>query len=147
LGLFEINEAARMIQNAVHPDAQIIFGTAIDDTLGDMVKVTVIAAGFDGGEPPSYKGSSPYSRQVLEETPIAAQAAHAVAKEGETPVIPVASELAHESSEVSVPEFADAPSDHFATMFGDSDEIEAEAGAQAQEDSEEDGLAVPDFLR
>jgi len=53
LGLFEINEAARMIQGAVHPDAQIIFGTAIDDTLGDMVKVTVIAAGFDGGEPPS----------------------------------------------------------------------------------------------
>jgi cell division protein FtsZ len=35
----------------VHPEANIIFGAVIDDTLGDEVRVTVIAAGFDGGEP------------------------------------------------------------------------------------------------
>ena len=49
LGLFEINEAARLVQEAAHPEANIIFGAVIDDALGDEVRVTVIAAGFDGG--------------------------------------------------------------------------------------------------
>lgn len=47
LGLFEVNEAAEVIANAAHPDANIIFGAVIDDSLGDEVKVTVIATGFD----------------------------------------------------------------------------------------------------
>ncbi|MEU9832925.1 cell division protein FtsZ [Streptosporangium sp. NPDC048047] len=47
LGLFEINEAAQLVSNAAAPDANIIFGTVIDDALGDEVRVTVIAAGFD----------------------------------------------------------------------------------------------------
>ena len=51
LGLFEISEAAEMVAKSAHPDANIIFGTVIDDALGDEVRVTVIAAGFDGGEP------------------------------------------------------------------------------------------------
>ena len=51
LGLFEINEAARLVQEAAHPEANIIFGAVIDDALGDEVRVTVIAAGFDGGTP------------------------------------------------------------------------------------------------
>ena len=51
LGIFEINDAAQLVREAAHPEANIIFGTVIDDTLGDEVRVTVIAAGFDGGEP------------------------------------------------------------------------------------------------
>ena len=51
LGLFEINEAAQLVAQAAHPDANIIFGAVIDDALGDEVRVTVIAAGFDGGAP------------------------------------------------------------------------------------------------
>ncbi len=51
LGLFEINEAAKLVQEAVHEDANVIYGTTIDDALGDEVRVTVIAAGFDGGAP------------------------------------------------------------------------------------------------
>ncbi|TNM45139.1 cell division protein FtsZ [Nocardioides albidus] len=51
LGIFEINEAAAMVADAVHAEANIIFGTIIDDALGDEVRVTVIAAGFDGGLP------------------------------------------------------------------------------------------------
>ncbi len=47
LGLFEVNEAADVITEAAHPEANIIFGAVIDDSLGDEVKVTVIAAGFD----------------------------------------------------------------------------------------------------
>jgi cell division protein FtsZ len=51
LGLFEINEAASLVQDAAHQDANIIFGTVIDDSLGDEVRVTVIAAGFDANGP------------------------------------------------------------------------------------------------
>ncbi|MGH3726667.1 MAG: cell division protein FtsZ [Mycobacterium sp.] len=51
LGLFEINEAATLVQESAHPEANIIFGTVIDDSLGDEVRVTVIAAGFDAGGP------------------------------------------------------------------------------------------------
>jgi cell division protein FtsZ len=51
LGLFEINEAASLVQEAAHPEANIIFGTVIDDSLGDEVRITVIAAGFEGGTP------------------------------------------------------------------------------------------------
>ena len=51
LGLFEINEAAALVAQAAHAEANIIFGATIDDALGDEVRVTVIAAGFDGGQP------------------------------------------------------------------------------------------------
>ena len=47
LGLFEVNEAAEIIAEAAHPDANIIFGAVVDDALGDEVRITVIAAGFD----------------------------------------------------------------------------------------------------
>jgi cell division protein FtsZ len=47
LGLFEVNEAAEIVAKAAHADANIIFGAVIDDGLGDEVRITVIAAGFD----------------------------------------------------------------------------------------------------
>jgi cell division protein FtsZ len=63
LGLFEINEAARLVSEAAHPDSNIIFGAVIDDALGDEVRVTVIAAGFDGGQPARLKDSKVQRRQ------------------------------------------------------------------------------------
>ena len=51
LGLFEVSAAAQLIEEAAHDEANIIFGTVIDDALGDEVRITVIAAGFDGGHP------------------------------------------------------------------------------------------------
>ncbi|MFD0330967.1 hypothetical protein ACFQZC_29235 [Streptacidiphilus monticola] len=60
LGLFEINESAQLVSEAAHPEANIIFGAVIDDALGDEVRVTVIAAGFDGGQP----------TPIVRETPI-----------------------------------------------------------------------------
>jgi cell division protein FtsZ len=64
LGLFEINEAASLVQESAHPEANIIFGTVIDDSLGDEVRITVIAAGFDSGVP---------SHKMLDPTPVAAR--------------------------------------------------------------------------
>src|SRR5438045_554299 len=47
LGLFEVNEAAEIVQSASAGDSNIIFGAVVDDSLGDEVRVTVIATGFD----------------------------------------------------------------------------------------------------
>lgn len=47
LGLRETTEAAEVVKATAHPDANIIFGTTIDDSLGDEIRITVIAAGFD----------------------------------------------------------------------------------------------------
>ena len=46
LGIFEVNEAAQIISDAADPDANIIFGSVIDESLGDKVQVTVVATGF-----------------------------------------------------------------------------------------------------
>jgi len=58
LGLFEINEAAQLVANSAAVDANIIFGAVIDDALGDEVRVTVIAAGFDEHQRTSRAGSA-----------------------------------------------------------------------------------------
>src|SRR5699024_1746863 len=63
LGLFEINEAAALVSQAAHAEANIIFGAVIDDALGDEVRVTVIAAGFDGGMPKRRDSSKPALRR------------------------------------------------------------------------------------
>ena len=68
LGLFEINESASLVQESAHPEANIIFGTVIDDSLGDEVRVTVIAAGFDSGTP-THKKLDP--TMVSSRTPVA----------------------------------------------------------------------------
>ena len=67
LGLFEINEAAALVAQSAHAEANIIFGATIDDALGDEVRVTVIAAGFDGGMPKRRDEGT-----VLRRTPAAA---------------------------------------------------------------------------
>jgi cell division protein FtsZ len=53
LSLRELDAAARVIAEVVDPDAEIIFGTSVDDTLGDEVRITVIATGFSGNRPPA----------------------------------------------------------------------------------------------
>ena len=60
LGLFEVNEAAEIIHGVAHPDANIIFGAVIDDNMGDEVRVTVIAAGFERWE----EGTGPTSKSA-----------------------------------------------------------------------------------
>ncbi|WP_329044773.1 cell division protein FtsZ [Amycolatopsis sp. NBC_01488] len=91
LGLFEINEAASLVQESAHPDANIIFGTIIDDSLGDEVRVTVIAAGFDAGAPthkkldPSTFGSGSRSGGTTASAS-AGQVSHPPTSSGATPV-------------------------------------------------------------
>ncbi|GAA1488508.1 cell division protein FtsZ [Brachybacterium sacelli] len=69
LGLYEVSEAARLVQEAAHPDANIIFGSVIDDALGDEVRVTVIAAGFEGGGPAPRQDVAPQQRPAARPEP------------------------------------------------------------------------------
>src|SRR5215217_7421104 len=93
LGLFEINEAARLVQEVAHPEANIIFGAVIDDALGDEARVTVIAAGFDdvkatspsmdqtpaqaAPQRPAVPASAPVAVPAQAPSPVQAQPVHA----------------------------------------------------------------------
>jgi cell division protein FtsZ len=75
LGLFEVNEAAEIIQSAAAADSNIIFGAVIDDVLDDELRVTVIATGFDKRgagplEPPSFSADPPRGRSATRRTPV-----------------------------------------------------------------------------
>jgi cell division protein FtsZ len=108
LGIFEINDAARLIQEAVHPEANIIFGAVIDDTLGDEVRVTVIAAGFDGGEPTTKSRDTRRSSFVGAGAPIKESAAENGRGPGESDH-PVTAPIDHafddEGDDLDVPDF------------------------------------------
>jgi cell division protein FtsZ len=73
LGLFEVNEAAEIVHNAAHQDANLIFGAVIDDGYGDRVSVTVIATGFDqrlaNQRRTERSGIEPQQQQQEEPTP------------------------------------------------------------------------------
>jgi cell division protein FtsZ len=120
LGLFEINEAAGLVADAVHPDANIIFGAVIDDALGDEVRVTVIAAGFDGGEPKMRDTTQPSLLKDVEPAP------------AEVAAPPTA------QSYLDPDPFLDAPRDGAGNVTVPADPMPTEYG---------DDLDVPDFLR
>jgi cell division protein FtsZ len=90
LGLFEINDAASLVADAAHPDANIIFGAVIDDTLGDEVKVTVIAAGFDSGQLPYKKVDvrRPHADQEAAQVPMSEPARNGQARTPGWPLPP-----------------------------------------------------------
>ncbi|MGO1397061.1 MAG: cell division protein FtsZ [Brevibacterium yomogidense] len=73
LGIFEVNEAARLVQEAAHPEANIIFGAVIDDNIGDECRITVIAAGFDT---PASETADVRSLGRADERPAVAEAAY-----------------------------------------------------------------------
>jgi len=70
MSLYEVNEAASMVQSEVHEDANIIFGTVIDENMGDEIRITVIATGFD--ETARRKGTESISRGVVSDISIPA---------------------------------------------------------------------------
>src|SRR5262245_25703895 len=67
LSLHEVNKAAETITRVAHPDANIIFGAVIDDAMGDEVRVTVIAAGFDKLVPSGVSGMESRLSRLLED--------------------------------------------------------------------------------
>jgi len=117
LGLYEINDAAKLVEEAVHPDANIIFGAVIDDSLGDEVRVTVIAAGFDPATQTPVTTAWPAASDAEE-------AAEPTAMTEETP--------AWLAETTEAPEMSEVPGE--APLFASEMDADAE-------------LDVPDFLR
>jgi cell division protein FtsZ len=86
LGLFEVHEAAEIIAKAAHPDANIIFGAVVDDQLGDEVRVTVVASGFDrwsSAEEPAAAPQQTYADSYGDDFEAPAAAAAAAEEEEE----------------------------------------------------------------
>ncbi|MEW2634651.1 cell division protein FtsZ [Streptomyces sp. NPDC048389] len=138
LGLFEINEAAQLVSEAAHPEANIIFGAVIDDALGDEVRVTVIAAGFDGGQPPARRenviGSTSAKRE--EQPSGAARPADGPRPAGGLGTVPVREEPAAPAEPAPV-----------ASDLGSSSGPAQVPPARPYPDSQAEELDVPDFLK
>jgi cell division protein FtsZ len=157
LGLHEIDEAARLVQEAVSPEANIIYGTTIDDTLGDEVRITVIAAGFDGGLPKMRK----VERKPFAEPTSAAPAAAATTSTSWFGDAAVPATESIDVSEVSS-YYADGSDEQVPAAFRDNNVNAASEALAEDEDSFKsnqtsksqsadgtwgDDLDIPDFLR
>jgi cell division protein FtsZ len=64
ISLWEVNESAKAVAAAAHPDANIIFGANVDEELGDQVWVTVVATRFDGRAAPPRRAAEPMIRRT-----------------------------------------------------------------------------------
>ena len=117
LGLLEANAAADLVGSSAHPEANIIFGAVIDDTLGDEVKVTVIAAGFEADRRVEQRGAI-----LRTATAPAPASAPSVAGEADAAAASVASDATRSAPKVII------------------DEDDLDAGL-------DDELDVPTFLR
>ena len=169
LGLFEINEAAALVSQAAHAEANIIFGAVIDDALGDEVRVTVIAAGFDGGMPKRRDSGTvlrrePAPQQTQAQTRAAVAAPSAPqqpvpAQTGERPAAPVGqggtqqeparrTEPAHAGASSRSGYTGYTPSGTPAGTTGNTGAGASQPARQPRQvQFDEDELDVPDFLK
>ncbi|NBU30551.1 MAG: cell division protein FtsZ, partial [Actinobacteria bacterium] len=129
LGLFELNEAARLVTDSAHPEANIIFGAVIDDALGDEVRVTVIATGFQAGAAarPVRAARTPESA-----TPAPVAVAEVPAQAAVDPII---DEIFANGSRAGRP------------IAFDTDGDDSSVGVSRRSVAEDDGLDIPEFLR
>jgi cell division protein FtsZ len=137
LGLFEINEAAQLVSNSAAPEANIIFGAVIDDALGDEVRVTVIAAGFDEGG--TRRARPPRVASAFAADPVPAPAADTY----QPPAPPVPADVwAAPSEPVSDPEPEPVPSGSAGTAGLDPADS-ADSADPVTEDSGMDAVPAP----
>ena len=175
LGLFEMNEAANLVREAVHPEANIIVGNVVDGALGDEVRVTVIAAGFDS-EPIVGGLSDPMARlsraaavPPVPSSPVddlpAAPASRGGAHAAQNPVtrpVPLApppssspAAAAHLSevgaaealSSGSMPAYVDEAYSSYGSAPAQQSASDLEVPQVIGVDADDDGIDLPDFLR
>lgn len=129
LKLQEASAATELVRKAIHPEAQIIWGLALDDAYGDEVRVTVIAAGFDPVAPQDPSAAAPA---------IAVPAAQPAATQTQQPAAPAAQPVA-----TPRPEFTPTTADPASLPFDDPTTSHPDI---AVNDPAGD-LDIPDFLR
>ncbi len=156
IGLLEIDEAARLVQEAVSPQANVIFGCTIDDSLGDEIRITVIAAGFDSTNQVRRPARPAYTAPKIETIVPAAFAPAAAAEAVSTGATSPSylTESAASESTTSKSWFEDAAEP-------DTDAAAADASAdtatraipviddvpQSEDGTFGDDLDIPDFLK
>lgn len=143
--LAEVNEAARLIQEVVHPSANIIWGTSVDNTLGDEMRITVIAAGFDEVAPRTRNPITLGNTYVPVNEPEPVAVAAAVVEEPVTNwfgansgSIPVVAEAVEEVVE---------PTPLVAEEVRERRESSRFFGRKKESTSFDDGYDMPDFLK
>lgn len=144
LGLFEINEAARLVQEVAHPEANIIFGAVIDDALGDEARVTVIAAGFD-----DVKATSPSMNQSAAPQVGQHQAPSAPERPAAPSAAPAYSAPQHVAAGVGASGLSNWGQQRHSALPADSG-FDVDLPAVVEPDlsgSRADDLDVPDFLK
>ena len=173
LGLFEMNEAANHVREAVHPEANIIVGNVVDGALGDEVRVTVIAAGF-ASEPVVGGLADPVTRlsraavppvpsspvDDLPPAPAPRGGAHAAQNPVTRPVplapAPSSPAVAAHLSEVSAAEALSSGSmpayvDEAYSSYGSAPAQQSASDLEVPQvigvDADDDGIDLPDFLR
>jgi len=135
LGLHEIDEAARLVSEVVSKEANIIFGSTIDDTLGDEVRITVIAAGFDNnGSSARRTERSVFSNRIGDTAPAAATSV--AAPIASAPVSPALDAILSEAEEAPVQ-----------SVHTDTSAIPVVAESKPSTSLWGDDLDIPDFLR
>ena len=129
IGLQEAAAATQLVRDAIHPEAQIIWGLALDDSYGDEVKVTVIAAGFD---------SASKKQDAQEKITLAP----AVASAQPSPIsVTPAQPQAPVVTEQTTPAFAPSTGDAASRSFDETTEHDVISSNDPSD------LDIPDFLR
>ena len=136
IGLHEIDEAARLVQEAVNPEANIIFGANIDDTLGDEVRITVIAAGFDTEGLPRKDYNKAMGAAAL--TSVGAEIMNEPEQENVAEDTSGDIDLEPVELDIDEPEFEE--------VQAEKPEQEKEKISSKRDDSWGDDLDIPDFL-
>ena len=140
--LAEVNEAGRLIQEVVHQSANIIFGTSVDNTLGDEMRITVIAAGFDEATPrttprPTFVPAAAEPVAVVEE-PVLQAATSTNWFGGNTGGIPTVTEAVEIQEPVELAEPTPIAQERRDTGF---------FGRRRESKNFDDGFDLPDFLK
>lgn len=153
IGLQEASAAVELVRKAIHPEAQIIWGLALDDAYGDEVRVTVIAAGFDSNKPTAEERAAQAAAQAAPTTQTAQQAQAdprtdaAQAQQGQPVQAPVQGQpIQGQQAPAAAPQQAQQPSPFtFAPATGDPAAQPMQNPSYTTDDS--DYIDIPDFLR
>jgi len=137
LGMYEVNEAAQVITKAADPNAKIIFGAVIDDSIGDELKITVVATGFSGQQSGNF--SSQASSSSAFSTPESSAQREAKVEVPERPTAPVIKEDVEKPIQEEEPM---SPSRKYALP-----KLERKSKEVKKKEQQEEELEIPAFIR
>ncbi|NLT25383.1 MAG: cell division protein FtsZ [Microbacteriaceae bacterium] len=144
LGMFEVAEAAQLVRDAVFEGANIILGTAVDDTLGDEVRVTVIAAGFEGGEPSAKaRGTERVADAMHSLAAVEEATARTIAGDPQQEAADAADEQPASPAEHAAPRLRETP----AWTTAEQPTVAPRRTESPYDDDDDQGLDIPVFLR